>query len=273
MTRVSIDLVIAQANTLLNYIKKNTIPYTADGMSLTGMDCQGLVEYCFIQADVPKSEMDLAGSNAHFRAMRYTCTPEKAKELFGETPAGATLFILAQDGGEPDKYKADGVGNASHMGLWTGKTSIAASASKGKAIESNFKGKTINGGWNMVGFDKHAIYSDKVEAILAGLVGTAAETETDAGGEEAAETPVTASVFSTKYSRYRWQSGDKGSGVRAVQAALNRAGSDPQLDIDGDFGPATKAAVVAFQTAHGLDADGVVGEYTWTALINAVNAA
>lgn len=266
MTRVPIANVIAQANTLLAYIKRNTIPYSNGGMSLIGMDCQGLVEYCFIQAGVPKSEMDLAGSNAHFRAMRYTCTPEKCKELFGETPAGATLFILEQDGGEPDKYKPDGKGNASHMGLWTGKKSIAASSSKGRVIESNYKGKSINGGWNMVGFDKHASYSDKVEAVLAGLVGAAAD-EVDTGEEETASALA---VFRTKYSRYRWQYGDKGSGVRAVQTALIRCGYD--LVLDGDFGQKTDAAVRDFQLSHGLTADGVVGEYTWAVLIEAANA-
>ena len=270
MTKVAIQLVIEQANTLLNYIKRSMIPYVNGGMSLTGMDCQGLVEYCFIQAGVPKSEMDLAGSNAHYRAMRYTCTPELCKTLFGGTPAGATLFILAQDGGEPGKYKADGRGNASHMGFWTGKTSIAASAGKGKVIESNYKCKSVNGGWNRIGFDKHAIYDDKTEGVLAGLVGTILEATT---AEVEEQEPATGNAFHTKYSRYRWREGDKGDGVKAVQTALVLSGASPLLLVDGDFGPATKAAVVSFQAAHNLEDDGVVGEYTWDALIKAVNAA
>lgn len=36
--------------------------------------------------------------------------------------------------------------------------------------------------------------------------------------------------------------------------------------IDGLFGPRTRAAVVAFQDAHNLDADGIVGDRTWEAL-------
>ena len=268
MSRVPIQLVIDHANTLLSYIKRSTIPYVNGGMSLTGMDCQGLVEYCFIQAGIPKAEIDLSGSNRHFRAMRYTCTPEECKKLFGETPAGATLFILDHDGGEPAEYRNDGIGNASHMGFWTGKTSIAASGSRGKVTESNYKGKTINGGWNMVGFDKHAIYSDKVEAVLAGLGGVVTDTDAEEAEEKASGTPV----FRTKYSKYRWRLGDKGNGVKAVQSALNLAGADPQLNVDGDFGQLTENAVLNFQGNHGICTDGVVGENTWDALIKAANS-
>jgi hypothetical protein len=38
------------------------------------------------------------------------------------------------------------------------------------------------------------------------------------------------------------------------------------IEADGDFGPKTEAAVKAFQTKHGLIADGMVGPVTWSKL-------
>ena len=57
------------------------------------------------------------------------------------------------------------------------------------------------------------------------------------------------------------------SGVQAseVQRALQRAGYDPG-PIDGKLGKKTKAAIKSFQRKNGLNADGVIGEKTWSAL-------
>jgi peptidoglycan hydrolase-like protein with peptidoglycan-binding domain len=58
--------------------------------------------------------------------------------------------------------------------------------------------------------------------------------------------------------------GSTGRHVRALQEALREAGYD--IDVDGDFGDATYAAVRDFQANNDLGVDGVVGPNTWAAL-------
>jgi hypothetical protein len=65
-------------------------------------------------------------------------------------------------------------------------------------------------------------------------------------------------------------SGSKGEDVRTVQYLLAVHGHP--VAVDGVFGPATKAAVRAFQSSKGLGVDGVVGAATWAALIVTVAA-
>jgi hypothetical protein len=58
--------------------------------------------------------------------------------------------------------------------------------------------------------------------------------------------------------------GSTGEAVRRLQIDLDICGY--HLDVDGDFGPLTRQAVVSFQASQGLEADGIVGPITWSAL-------
>ncbi len=60
--------------------------------------------------------------------------------------------------------------------------------------------------------------------------------------------------------------GDSGDAVTTLQTELNAQGYDCG-EVDGIFGQNTLNAVIAFQTAKGLTADGVVGAQTWGALL------
>jgi peptidoglycan hydrolase-like protein with peptidoglycan-binding domain len=64
--------------------------------------------------------------------------------------------------------------------------------------------------------------------------------------------------------------GSTGSAVEALQRQLNAHGAS--LAVDGDFGPATQAAVESFQSSHGLSVDGIAGPQTWNALIGSTGA-
>jgi hypothetical protein len=60
--------------------------------------------------------------------------------------------------------------------------------------------------------------------------------------------------------------GDTGAQVRALQRALKSLGYSVGT-VDGQYGPATKTAVAAFQHTAGLTEDGVFGPKTLDALI------
>ena len=61
--------------------------------------------------------------------------------------------------------------------------------------------------------------------------------------------------------------GSSGWLVEALQRTLNeRLTPSPKLTVDGEFGPATRDAVIALQKKHELDPSGVVDRATWKAL-------
>ena len=146
------------------------------GIPYSKMDCQAFVERCLMDIGI---DDNLPGSNAWYRRMTWVGTPEECKSSFGDIPRGAFLFILKQDGNEPEKYRSDGIGNASHIGIYTGMTgqqmcvesgvmdasrydfgngAINSSSSHGCVCTSKFAGKSIRNGWNRIGLWDALIY-------------------------------------------------------------------------------------------------------------------
>lgn len=158
------------------------------GCSYEEMDCQEFYERCAADAGLKK---DLKGSNAWYREFLkngWTGSPEDCRKIFGSIPKGATLFIHAFDGGEEKHGYHDGLGNASHIGIKTGrgKGAIHSSSTRKCVAESAFSDKTIpNGGWNMVGLHPWFSYGEKIDDILSKTIsGQTGSEEVNTGNME-----------------------------------------------------------------------------------------
>lgn len=133
------------------------------GTPYSEIDCQELAERMLRGVGIRKN---LRGSNAWFREMTWTGTPEECLAVFGEIPVGAFLYIWEPDGA-PGNY-GDGLGNASHMGVYIGRMggAIHASKSRGCVCYSDFKGKSIRGGWNRVGLWIELDWGERINGML-----------------------------------------------------------------------------------------------------------
>lgn len=135
-----------------------TIPYVNGGSDQNGMDCQGLMEYQLRQFGVKKN---WKGSNDMFRnACDWVGTIAECKKEFGKIPKGAWLFIVEFDGGEVARGYKDGLGNASHVGVYTGIGNgvVHASASR-RCVASS----TLKNAWTHVGLCKYIDYGNTTE--------------------------------------------------------------------------------------------------------------
>lgn len=174
------------------------------GVKYSEMDCQAFVERCLSDIGLRK---DLAGSNAWYRYIMqngWIGSPEECKAMFGMIPEGAFLFIHSFNGKEPEKYQHDGIGNASHIGIYTamsgaemvtlaiaegdsiadrynfGNGAIHSSSTRDAVATSNFSGKSIRGGWNKVGLWGAISYGEPIDSIIHG---EEPSTEPEPGGE------------------------------------------------------------------------------------------
>jgi hypothetical protein len=138
-------------------------------------------------------------------------------------------------------------------------------------VSSNYTSYSDSGpGWNAYGGMVPVVWQYSDNATLNGVNpvdfnayrGTLAEfqSQVTTGAQPAGTQPAGAQPGSEPM----LQDGDTGAAVNTLQTRLNAWGAT--LIVDGDFGPATLAAVKAFQTAHQLSVDGIVGPLTWAAL-------
>lgn len=248
-------------------VAARAVAAVAEGHSYQEMDCQAFVEHCVTACG---GAMAYAGSNDMARnAMAGLWTLAEAKRLGKLTP-GAALFIREADGGEPAKYRADGLGNYSHVGLYAGPGALTDADKNGvsracdcvhsSSTMGRVAGSTLGNGWTHAGWFAAVAYPE-TPAAGAPAAGNAAQVQT------AAPTADVSCFYTVRRSC-------KGGAVRRLQTWLADLGFGAGLlATDGDFGSQTEAAARAFQQAQGLVADGVVGRRTWQALAQARAAA
>ena len=140
------------------------------GRSYEEMDCQALVERMMVAVGYKR---DLGGSNSWYRECMkngWIGTPEECVKEFGSVPKGALLFIREDvSASTPGKFRSDGVGDITHMGVKTGRGdgAIHSSHSRGCVCTSKFRDRTIpNGGWNRVGLLNVFDYGKTVDWVL-----------------------------------------------------------------------------------------------------------
>lgn len=94
------------------------------GIPYSKYDCQSFVELVLKHAGVQKPDgtaYNWKGSNSMFRNhLSWRGTYSECHNRFGKIPVGALVFIVKHDGGEVARGYHDGLGNASHVGLFIG---------------------------------------------------------------------------------------------------------------------------------------------------------
>jgi zinc D-Ala-D-Ala carboxypeptidase len=103
---------------------------------------------------------------------------------------------------------------------------------------------------------------------LAGLLAVCTAVTVAVASAAAEPEPVAAQDVHASDGCYTWSrnlaQGASGEDVRQLQIRVSGyPGYGAVLALDGQFGPATKAAVTRFQQAYGLSADGVAGPQTF----------
>lgn len=119
-------------------------------------DCQAFVENTVRRAG--GKMRNYAGSNDMLRNACSKVIPLDEAIRTGELQAGWLLYIREFDGQEPKQYQGDGMGNASHVGIYTGPGSpevMHSSKTRGGVAAS-----TLKNGWNMAGPPKEIIFDD-----------------------------------------------------------------------------------------------------------------
>lgn len=194
-------------------------------------DCVGLIKG-YLWCDTPDGEpIYKAAQDVAVSGLYMVCTKSGSIDTMPNIP-GVCVFMR----------------NMGHVGVYIGDGYvIEASGHAMGVVQTKLAGR----GWGLWGTPRWINY----EATATPAQPAQTTTPTTASALTVSGLPVL---------RY----GDKGKCVRSAQLLLiGRGYSCGRCGADGEVGQDTCNAVIAFQRAHGLQQDGIIGAQTWARLI------
>lgn len=226
------------------YAMRYTDPWCAAFVSAVGQKC-GLSKILF-----PECSCD------RMIALYQKAGRWEENDAYHAKP-GDLIFYDWQDTGVGDNR-----GSADHVGL------VAEDTGTGfRVIEGNISDSV---GYRTVAKNGRFIRGFALPDYAAMATGAESQTGSTTGQVSARPTVADKATAELRYSVKvpLVQLGDKGEWVRALQILLiGRKYSCGGAGADGDFGYATKMAVLNWQRTHGLTVDGKAGGETWASVL------
>ena len=221
--------------------------------------CDCFVDWCFFKAfGAVEGQRIQCQTGPLGAACIYSAQYYQQKGRYDQTPRiGDQVFFHAG-------------GTIGHTGIVVAVTSSTITTVEGNSGDQ-VKKNTYNRNIGYIAGYGHPLYDGQASARP--------DEETPvAEGPAVAEEPsvvetsgtITVSVESKELSN-----GSIGPQVKTLQRLIRASGANPGIDVDGEFGPITKAGVIYLQKRcfPGQEAewDGIVGRKTWAAILTALN--
>ena len=136
-----------------------------DGVPYSKLDCQGFVEEVLKDCGVRNTDgkpYNWKGSNSMWRtALKWKGTVQECMDTFGKIPDGAWVFIWKNDGGETERGYHDGLGNATHVGIYCNPDSDKPVRDSTKTSKRDGVGYRTLSGFTHVGLPTVIDFSNK----------------------------------------------------------------------------------------------------------------
>ena len=140
------------------------------GIPYSRLDCQAFVEQVLKDCGVRDADgkpYNWKGSNHMWRdALCWKGTLDECRQLYGDIPLGAWVFIVRDDGGEVARGYHDNEGNATHVGIYCRRGSEPVRDSTRNSHRDGVGYRSLDS-FNMVGLPYMIIYNGKDSRTMA----------------------------------------------------------------------------------------------------------